>query len=43
VVKLIAEGLTSEEIAEQLFISKKKVDATGPTCWRSWGCATASS
>ncbi|HVD56692.1 MAG TPA: LuxR C-terminal-related transcriptional regulator, partial [Thermoleophilaceae bacterium] len=26
VVKLIAEGLTSEEIAEQLFISKKTVD-----------------
>jgi DNA-binding NarL/FixJ family response regulator len=26
VVKLIAEGYTSEEIAEQLFISKKTVD-----------------
>ncbi len=26
VVKLIAEGMTSEEIAEQLFISKKTVD-----------------
>jgi DNA-binding NarL/FixJ family response regulator len=26
VVKLIAEGLTSEEIADQLFISKKTVD-----------------
>jgi len=26
VVKLIAEGVTSEEIAEQLFISKKTVD-----------------
>lgn len=25
-VKLIAEGYTSEEIAEQLFISKKTVD-----------------
>jgi DNA-binding NarL/FixJ family response regulator len=26
VVKLIAEGFTSEEIGEQLFISKKTVD-----------------
>jgi DNA-binding NarL/FixJ family response regulator len=43
VVKLIAEGLTSEEIAEQLFISKKTVDRHRANMLEKLGCATASS
>ena len=40
VLKLVAEGHTSDEIAELLVISRKTSTATGPTCSRSSACAT---
>ncbi|MGW1339513.1 response regulator transcription factor [Kribbella sp. NPDC002412] len=40
VLKLVAEGHSSKEIAETLFISVKRSSGTGRTCCRSWDCAT---
>ena len=42
VLKLVAEGHTSKEIAETLVISIKTVSATARTCSRNSACATAS-
>ena len=43
VIKLIAEGHTSDEIAERWSSARRPSSATARTCWRSSGCATASS
>ena len=43
VVKLIAEGLTSEEIAESSSSARRPSIAIARISWRSSGCATASS
>jgi FixJ family two-component response regulator len=40
-IKQIAEGLSSEEIAERLVIRKKTVDRHRATSSRSSACATA--
>jgi DNA-binding NarL/FixJ family response regulator len=43
VVKLIAEGNSSKEIASALVIAVRPWNGTGRTCWPSSGCATAPS